>query len=147
MKIISHRGNLIGSESEWENHPSRINTAINEGYDVEIDVWKIGLELFLGHDDPKFPIDRKFLQNEKLLCHAKNLEALEFMLKLDDVHCFWHQEDHYTITSQGYIVSYPGYAVTPRTICRKPELQSYDCLHDSCYAICTDYPTKYDLGK
>ncbi len=139
MKFISHRGNIDGPNPEWENDPSRIEDVLNKGYDVEIDVWKIGSKLFLGHDGPQFPIDYGFIKNESLLCHAKNLEALEYMLKMDDVHCFWHQEDHYTITSNGYIVSYPGYAVTPKTICMRPEAQSYTQLYGSAYAICSDY--------
>ena len=139
MKFISHRGNIDGPNPEWENDPSRIEDVLNKGYDVEIDVWKIGSKLFLGHDGPQFPIDYVFIKNESLLCHAKNLEALEYMLKMDDVHCFWHQEDHYTITSNGYIVSYPGYAVTPKTICMRPEAQSYTQLYGSAYAICSDY--------
>ena len=101
MKFISHRGNIDGPNPEWENDPSRIEDVLNKGYDVEIDVWKIGSKLFLGHDGPQFPIDYGFIKNESLLCHAKNLEALEYMLKMDDVHCFWHQEDHDTITSNG----------------------------------------------
>ena len=139
MKFISHRGNIDGPNPEWENDPSRIEDVLNKGYDVEIDVWKIGSKLFLGHDGPQFPIDYGFIKNESLLCHAKNLEALEYMLKMDDDHCFWHQEDHYTITSNGYIVSYPGYAVTPKTICMRPEAQSYTQLYGSAYAICSDY--------
>ena len=139
MKFISHRGNIDGPNPEWEHDPSRIEDVLNNGYDVEIDVWKIGSKLFLGHDGPQFPIDYGFIKNESLLCHAKNLEALEYMLKMDDVHCFWHQEDHYTITSNGYIVSYPGYAVTPKTICMRPEAQSYTQLYGSAYAICSDY--------
>ena len=139
MKFISHRGNIDGPNPEWENDPSRIEDVLNKGYDVEIDVWKIGSKLFLGHDGPQVPIDYGFIKNESLLCHAKNLEALEYMLKMDDVHCFWHQEDHYTITSNGYIVSYPGYAVTPKTICMRPEAHSYTHLYGSAYAICSDY--------
>ena len=139
MKFISHRGNVRGPDPECENDPSQITAVLAEGYDVEIDVWKIGSKLFLGHDLPQFPIESRFLQNEKLLCHAKNLEALEYMLKIDGIHCFWHQEDHYTLTNKGYIVSYPGYAVTPKTICMRPEAQAYTHLYGVAYAICSDY--------
>ena len=139
MKFISHRGNVRGPDPECENDPSQIITVMDEGYDVEIDVWKIGSKLFLGHDLPQFPVESRFLKNEKLLCHAKNLEALEYMLKIDGIHCFWHQEDHYTLTNKGYIVSDPGYAVTPKTICMRPEAQSYTHLYGVAYAICSDY--------
>ena len=42
MKFISHRGNVRGPDPECENDPSQIITVMDEGYDVEIDVWKIG---------------------------------------------------------------------------------------------------------
>ena len=144
MKFISHRGNTDGPNSEWENNPSRIEEVLEKGYDVEIDVWKIGSKLFLGHDGPEYTIDYSFLKNDMLLCHAKNLEALEYMLKIDGIHCFWHQDDHYTLTNKGYIVSYPGYAVTPKTICMKPELQSYSHLYGIAYGVCSDWVEMFE---
>jgi hypothetical protein len=109
MIFISHRGNLYGQGGEnWENHPDYINEALKEGFDVEIDVWLIGQnKLFLGHDEPKFEISEPFLRNMHLWCHAKNEPALEFMLN-HNFHCFWHETDKYTLTSKGFIWSYPG---------------------------------------
>ena len=52
-KIISHRGNLIGVKPECENNPTYIDQAIAEGFDVEIDVWFIDGEFFLGHDSAR----------------------------------------------------------------------------------------------
>ena len=39
MKFISHRGNINGKNESMENHPLAIQTALNAGFDVEIDVW------------------------------------------------------------------------------------------------------------
>ena len=138
MKLISHRGNINGSDPGKENSPSYIKSALSAGYNVEIDVWNLNGTWFLGHDDPSYEIDIRFLMNDKLLCHAKNLAALDKMLVHTNIHCFWHQEDHYTVTSRGYIVSYPGYETTPRTICMKPELADPDSIPD-CHGICSDY--------
>ena len=80
--------------------------------------------------------------NDALLCHAKNLSALDGMLRNEDIHCFWHQEDYYTITNRGYIVSYPGYALGDNTICMKPEMHTESSL-EGCYAICSDYVEEY----
>ena len=41
MKVISHRGNLNGPNKQTENTIESIKTAINLGFDVEIDVWYI----------------------------------------------------------------------------------------------------------
>ena len=39
MKLIAHRGNISGIDSERENSPDYIDEAISQGYDVEIDAW------------------------------------------------------------------------------------------------------------
>ena len=99
MKIISHRGNLNGRIPSQENHPSYIQTAIDNGYDVEIDVWWTDGRFYLGHDEPSYEIDKLFLVNHKIWCHAKNKEALSEMLKIG-AHCFWHENDSYTMTNK-----------------------------------------------
>lgn len=108
MKFISHRGNLTGRIPERENDPVYITEALLKGFDVEIDVWRIDGQFFLGHDSPQYPVNFRFLQNVNLWCHAKNKLALEIMSSYDDIHYFWHQEDDYTITSKGKIWVYPG---------------------------------------
>jgi hypothetical protein len=143
MKLISHRGNINGPEPGKENLPSYIKTALNLGYDVEIDVWNLNGDWFLGHDGPKQEIDLKFLMNPSILCHAKNLAALDKMLVHVNIHCFWHQEDHYTVTSRGFIVSYPGYEISERTICMKPELAALESV-TNCYGICSDYIQRWE---
>jgi hypothetical protein len=108
MNLISHRGNLNGKQSDRENTVSYIEEALNAGYGVEIDVWLKNDNIYLGHDAPDHLIDIDFLKNTNLLCHAKNMEALEMMLTINDIHCFWHQEDTYTLTSKGIPIVYPG---------------------------------------
>ena len=121
MILISHRGNIDGKNEVWENHPKYITEALEAGYDVEIDVWYISDNYFLGHDSPEYPTDKYFLQKDGLWCHAKNVDALEMMLK-ENIHCFWHQDDDVTLTSKGYMWTYPGKQLTEKSICVKPEL-------------------------
>jgi hypothetical protein len=144
MKIIAHRGNLRGPKPELENNPEYLLIAISKGYDVEVDVWydKVREQLFLGHDYPKYPIeDKKFLKNEHMWCHAKNLDALEFMLK-NKIHCFWHEHDERTLTSKGYIWTYPYKDTVPEksVICM---ISPDDQAPKDCYGICTDWVTKH----
>ena len=48
MILISHRGNLNGKSDE-ENHPNHIDITLRQGFDVEIDVWKVNqVEWYLG---------------------------------------------------------------------------------------------------
>ena len=53
-------------------------------------------------------------------CHAKNFEALEYLTRCA-AHCFYHQEDDYTITSRGFIWAYPGQPGGRYTIAVHPE--------------------------
>ena len=139
MKFISHRGNLGSIKENLENKPNYIQNALDLGYDVEVDVRLIGENLFLGHDHADFKVSLDFLKNEKLWCHAKNLDALDLMIK-EGVQCFWHQEDDYTITSSGKIWAYPGMPVTDQTIIvLKNEFTVNDVLSlKECYGICAD---------
>ena len=144
-KLISHRGNISGPDPSSENHPDYIREALLAGYECEVDVWYKDNEWWLGHDEPVYDIGKSFLRNDKLWCHAKNLEALNAMLN-DNVHCFWHQEDDVTLTSQGYLWTYPGKTLTSKSICVMPERANYDdkILTSNCIAgICTDFPKRY----
>jgi len=76
MFLISHRGNINGPDQAKENSISYILKAIDLGYNVEIDVWFIDNSFYLGHDQPQYKINHDFLINEKLWCHAKNINAL-----------------------------------------------------------------------
>jgi hypothetical protein len=109
MKFIAHRGNINGKEPERENSPDFIDEAIKLGFDVEIDVWRIDVKWFLGHDSPEYEIDLNWLfdRSDNLWCHAKNLNALHDMIHYPKLNCFWHEEDRYTLTSHGFIWTYP----------------------------------------
>jgi hypothetical protein len=106
VNLIAHRGNVLGKDSR-ENMPSYIIQALESGYDAEIDVWLINQEYFLGHDDPMYQISEDFLRKPGLWCHAKNSSAFKTMLKNPDIHCFWHENDDYTLTSKGIIWIFP----------------------------------------
>tara|TARA_Y100001963_G_C6769899_1_gene444294 strand:- start:651 stop:1106 length:456 start_codon:yes stop_codon:yes gene_type:complete len=135
MIFISHRGNLEGSKPDLENSPEYIRSALQHGFDVEVDVRLINGKFFLGHDKPQHEVDWKFLTNHSLWCHAKDIASLEAMLSIG-AHCFWHQEDFVTLTSRGFIWTFPGVDLTSRSICVLPEL--FDYKNIDCYGICSD---------
>lgn len=142
MKIISHRGNINGPNPERENHPDYINEALNQGYDVEIDVWNIDNKWFLGHDEPQYDINID-MNDSRLWIHAKNIDALSQLHHLNNVNYFWHQEDDYTLTSKGLIWAYPNKPVPfmSRAIAVLPEIHNTDT--QNFYGICTDYVERY----
>jgi len=149
MIYISHRGNLFGKEYEKENSILNIEKCLDLNFDVEIDIWYINKSFYLGHDFPKYKIEEKYLTNPNLWCHAKNFDALFFMTKNTNIHCFWHETDAYTITSKGIIWAYPGSILNEKTVCVLPELRNTYSIEqlNSCYGICSDHIIKYKEQK
>jgi hypothetical protein len=151
MILISHRGNTSGPNPKEENSPSYVLEALKQ-FNVEIDVWLLDDGFYLGHDSPTYKIHHDFLLKEELWCHAKNVEALQAMMNLDVTNYFWHQEDDCTLTSSGYIWTYPGSKLIGNSIAVMPEV-SYDKNGiEGCAGICTDFlqpivkfRTKYEI--
>ena len=141
MKLISHRGNLYGPNKLDENNPQYVSSAVEKGFDVEIDVFFFNDSLWLGHDEPVYKIDVKWLMNNNLWCHAKNLEALDLLLKFQNIHCFWHQNDDFTLTSKGYIWTYPEKQIVKNSILVITNDIEKEKLPD-CYGVCSDFVGK-----
>ena len=141
MILISHRGNINGPRKELENKPQYIENALKLGYDVEIDVWSIDRVFYLGHDKPQYEVSRWFLHNEKLWCHAKNIEAFYRMVDDKKIHSFSHDKDEVALTTKGYFWQSWSCQMTKRSICvmppRKTELPSYIA------GVCSDYIGHY----
>ena len=140
IKLIAHRGNTTGSDSR-ENKPEFLQTAIDNGFDIEVDLWNVGGNWFLGHDEPTYKIDSPFtlFDNSKVWWHCKNFEALE-KLQGSDLNYFWHQEDDHTLTSKGFIWTYPGKEMGTCNVIVMPEtVMSLDDIKKlKCFAICSD---------
>lgn len=151
MKLISHRGNIIGKNISMENKISHIQRALDNGYDVEIDIWYIKGNFFLGHDNPLYEVAELWLllRSDNLWLHCKNLDAIVYFNDSNKnhpnsnrkYHYFWHQEDTITLTSSGYIWAYPGNQPIKNSIAVLPE-RCNDILGD-CMGICSDEIVKY----
>ena len=89
--------------------PSYLLAALGAGFDAEIDAWldpTTGQWTF-GHDEPTYPTTYDFLLTPGFWIHAKNGAALQAMVRDLRIHCFSHDKDEYTLTSQGFIWAYP----------------------------------------
>ena len=144
MKFIAHRGNISGKQVDVENSTDYIDTAIDCGYDVEVDVWKEPSGFYLGHDSPSHKIDISFLDERRdvLWVHCKNILAL-YELK-DDFNCFFHDTDDAVLTSKNYIWTYPNKQLVKNSIAVLPEMGYCGELLD-CYGICTDNIEQFKL--
>jgi len=146
MIIIAHRGLLEGPNSELENSPKQIEEAIEQNFNVEVDVRYIDNELYLGHDNAQYPVDLEWLVSiiPYSWFHCKNIEALLFFKRSKHpFHYFWHENDTVTLTSKKYIWAYPGKQPIRNSIAVMPEIHNDDV--SECFGICTDYA--YDYRK
>lgn len=142
MRFIAHRGNLNGPNPKDENRMDYILTALEKGYDVEIDVWYQDQQWWLGHDKPQYKTGTSIFHRPGVWVHAKNYQALD---KLRDIiHCnyFWHDKDDYTMTSHRYIWCLPGAEVLPHSIAVLPE-RKYRGDLSKAGGICSDNIVEY----
>ena len=156
MKIIAHRANIGGSNLEVENHPEQIDKCIEEGYDVEIDLryHKSTETLWLGHDEPQYKITWWWLakRHDNLWIHCKDFKSLDiFSNNPIDFNFFWHENDNYTLTSKGYIWTYPGQLFGNNSVIVMPEVFDLQNIQDNdtivyskrFFAVCSDYVEKF----
>ena len=146
MRIISHRGCLDGPDPSIENNPNQIDLAIKHALDVEIDLWMLDENLFLGHDDPQYPITIKWLneRSDKLWVHCKNIKVLDYLSsQQSNLNYFFHQADHVTLTSKNFLWVYPKKEFTENSVIVSMDQSDLKKLKDSQIqpmAVCTDYP-------
>ena len=142
MILIAHRGNVNGKNPERENTIEYIEEAIKKGYHCEIDICKFdGEKFYLGHDTPGEAVSVQWLGSNPLWCHAKSFNALEALTTLG-IHCFYHQNDDYVLTNQGWIWAYPGRPGGRYTIAVHPEkLHPGDIKKFA--GVCSDYVEKF----
>ncbi len=136
MILIAHRGNTEGPHTDRENSPKYIHEALNKGFNVEIDVWRTGEgQWYLGHDCAQWPIKHNFLINSKFWIHCKNYNALASLLGTS-LNYFYHTNEEYVLTSNGWIWAYPGMSGGKKTICVMPE---WGYKWEGFGGICTDF--------
>ena len=141
MKLIAHRGNIDGP-TEFENDPKYIMDVLQQGYEAEVDVWIEDNKIMLGHDFARYEVAEEYLVDihKASWFHAKNLEALRYLLDFNEFRTFWHQNDDFTLTSNGIIWTYPGKEITTRSIIVAKTLEDTLCYGDKdLYGVCSDY--------
>lgn len=161
MIIIAHRALFEGPEPLLENHPDQIQTAINHGFHVEIDIRYIDGKWWLGHDQPQYEVEADWLwlgeRRKYLWLHAKDIATLyklhtfDFLdadmtcLRSPDkrMHHFFHDQDDCALTSLGKLWTFPGKPLTKSSIAVLPERVSNWANLDKCFGICTDFAFQY----
>lgn len=148
MLYISHRGNIYGKDINRENTVDAIEECLSLDINVEIDIWFINFDFYLGHDEPINKMPREYLFNKQIWIHAKNSDALCKLKEYNAINYFWHNIDNYTLTSSGYIWTYPGKTLLKNSIAVLPEIANYtknDLIN--CAGICSDEIIRYINAK
>lgn len=138
MIVISHRGNINGPDKILENNPFHINDLLYSNIQVEIDLWLKDNILMLGHDNPQYIINKEFLLQNGLWCHAKNLDALFYLSQNKIKNFFWHQEDDFALTSSGFIWTYPNKNLTSISIIVDLD-KNWKSKNYNCFGVCVDF--------
>lgn len=119
-KLIAHRGNTVGVKDDRENNPTYIEYALEMGYNVEVDIWKLGDMFWLGHDMAQWPLNNdicnRLFQNQSIWWHAKNKDALEDLVNRENINVFAHENDKFAFTSKGYIWTCNQQIVGPKVV-------------------------------
>ncbi len=125
---ILHRGLSSGPSAAVENCEATLKTRLAEGWGVELDIWVVDGQVYLGHDwsaAERQPLANAdfFLQAERAWVHCKNLPALAWMCEQVGRRCrfFVHDSDEATLTSACEPWCYPGKWAGPQSICVLPE--------------------------
>ena len=142
--LIAHRGNTNGPNKNMENNPNYIEQALQKGFDCEIDLRydTDSKKYYLGHDQNQYEISFKWLLRfkENLWIHCKDFASLNNLsLSDDNLNYFWHEEDRFTLTSKGYIWTFPGNLTSSKSIIVTTDDKAPET---NCYGICSDYVEK-----
>jgi hypothetical protein len=142
--FIAHRGNTEGRNPARENHPDYIHEAISQGFDVEIDLWKIGSEFILGHDKPRHGVNYEFLLRKapRLWIHAKDLQALGSLANDPRFNLFCHSNDPRVLTTKGYVWTRSAdedYSDSSIVLA----LDFFPTFSLVCGGICSNFPLRY----
>jgi len=108
MMLIAHRGNFNGPNLKEENTIKYIENALKNGFEVEIDVKMHKNNIYSGHDKPIEVLTEKWLNKyyKKLWIHCKDAQSLKYFANHNKYNYFWHEDDAFTITSKGFILSH-----------------------------------------
>jgi len=176
LVIISHRGNQFGPALflQDENTWNSIQNAVKFGFHVEIDLWHVHeneikenkenkenkeKEFKCGHESHWWSIltfEQIHQYRHQLWIHTKSIPMLSQLIQYNQKcigqdkdqqwHYFFHQQDDVTLTSDGWMWTFPRphlYLDPDHSIAVLPEYHPQTlikCKQNEVKGICTDYP-------
>lgn len=142
MKLIAHRGNINGPNPDKENTISYINSALNSGFDVEVDVSMNNGDLYLGHDNLQEKIQLRYLMNKRIWVHCKTPDTFIELSKHTHINSFYQEDDLICRTQLGFFWHHSDYSdhLSDKSIIVSLEYNDKLLnLGHTVHGICSDY--------
>lgn len=139
MLLISNKGNISGPNSHLENTPDYIDSTIEQGYNVKIDLWYIHNKCFLGQDGPKTEVSWEWIikNAEYLWVNCMNISTFSFLLEnAKPLNFFYNKLDQVTLTSQGFAWSNNNEHTKGTIVCDTDDI-------DDVLGLCSDHVAKW----
>lgn len=143
MIFIAHRGNTEGP-SALENTARHIEAALDQGFDVEVDVRYIDGAYCLGHDYVTQQVPLNFLARKGVWVHAKDPDTFEHLASLGAhgvysiIHTFYQRDDAISLTTRGYYWTHINNPVSSKHSIIMPT-GTGSKIDTLCHGVCTDY--------
>ena len=105
MLLISNKGNIEGENIDLENTPDYIESAINQGYNVKIDLKYEKDKLYLGENTSDVEVEWSWLLkwSDYLWINCRDTKTLSFFLENGkSFNFFYNVLDTVSMTSKGF---------------------------------------------
>jgi|TARA_B110000305_G_scaffold153468_1_gene170120 hypothetical protein len=142
MLLISDKGNISGYNS-LENTQEYIQSTIDQGYNVKIDLWYRDNKCYLGTDSPDTEIEWSWLlqNSDYLWVKCSDTETFSFLLENGkSLNFFYNKNDIVTLTSKGVPWTYSGNKHIKGTM---THIQNVNSPIDGVLGICSDHVSKW----
>lgn len=141
---ILHRGNSLNNPAV-ENSPEKLLELVRTNHHVELDIWSRSGKLFLGHDGPEIEVSYDWLLNviSRALIHCKDGRTFRdlrtwFAERAIAANLFYHTTEDYALSTNDWVITYPGKTTFRGFLSMMPESASKDPLAEDCFAVCSD---------
>lgn len=150
MIYISYRGVFDGNNFQDANTPNQITKAMNFGFNVMIDVWKVNDKFYLGNEQPTTEVTAKYLQNKRFWLNARNNAMITF-LQSEPAKNYPNWFYFPSMPPPAYVTASNGKLITPgnvpinnNSVIFLPEITDtamFSTVHLRCFGIVSSYQT------
>jgi hypothetical protein len=151
MLYISYLGIFDGSDYQDANTPNQIGKALNYGFSVMIEVWRVDNRLYVGNGQPLIEVTEKYIQGNRFWINAKNTEMQTWISGQPAnlyPNYFWFTTPNpppaYVTASNGKLITPGTVPINNNSVIYLPEVSDMSLLSTvklRCFGICSTYLT------